>query len=79
MAYLDGLNAVWEDVRNSFLGSMQSSAAEFWFGNMKLLSFEDDVLTFSVDSAFKYDLIKKKFIGNIEDGFEERLGFRIKV
>ena len=79
MAYLDGLNAVWEDVRNSFLGSMQSSAVELWFGNMKLLSFEDDVLTFSVDSAFKYDLIKKKFIGTIENGFEERLGFRIKV
>ena len=79
MAYLDGLNAVWEDVRNSFLESMQSSAVELWFGNMKLLSFDDDVLTFSVDAAFKYDLIKRKFIGMIEDGFESRLGFRAKV
>ena len=79
MAYLDGLNAVWEDVRNSFLESMQSSAVELWFGKMKLLSFDDDVLTFSVDSAFKYDLIKKKFLTMIEDGFEARLGFRTKV
>ncbi len=79
MAYLDGLNAVWEEVRSSFLDSMASSAVELWFGNMKLLSFGDDVLTFSIDSAFKYDLIKQKFLTKIEDEFEARLGFRIKV
>ena len=79
MAYLDGLNAVWEEVRDSFLESMPRSAVELWFGNMKMLSFKDDVLTFSIDAAFKYDLIKQKFLSKIEDGFESRLGFRVKV
>lgn len=79
MAYLDGLNAVWEEVKSSFLSSMASSAVELWFGNMRLTSFGDDTLTFSVDSAFKYDMIKQKFLTKIEDEFEARLGFRIKV
>ena len=46
MAYLDGLIAVWEDVRNSFLDSMPRSTVELWFGTMKMLAFKDDVLTF---------------------------------
>ena len=79
MAYLDGLIAVWEDVRNSFLDSMPCSTVELWFGNMKMLAFKDDVLTFSIDSAFKCDIINQKFLSKIEDGFEERLGFRVKV
>ncbi|MBO5702176.1 MAG: chromosomal replication initiator protein DnaA [Clostridia bacterium] len=79
MAYLDGLNAVWQDVKKSFLDDMESSAVELWFGNMNLISFKEDVMTFSVDSAFKYDLIKQKFLTKIEDKFESRLGFRIKV
>ena len=79
MAYLDGLIAVWEDVRSSFLDSMPRSTVELWFGNMKMLAFKDDVLTFSIDSAFKCDIINQKFLSKIEDGFEERLGFRVKV
>ena len=79
MAYLDGLNAVWEDVKSSFLSSMASSAVELWFGNMKLISFGADTLTFSIDAAFKYDLVKEKFLSKIEDEFEARLGFRVKV
>ncbi|MBQ2240967.1 MAG: hypothetical protein II319_02370, partial [Clostridia bacterium] len=72
MAYLDGLIAVWEDVRSSFLDSMPRSTVELWFGNMKMLAFKDDVLTFSIDSAFKCDIINQKFLSKIEDGFEER-------
>ena len=79
MAYLDGLIAVWEEVRDSFLDSMPRSTVELWFGNMKMLSWGDDVLTFSIDSAFKYDIINQKFLSKIEDGFEARLGFRVKV
>ncbi len=79
MAYLDGLIAVWEEVRDSFLDSMPRSTVELWFGNMKMLAFKDDVLTFSIDSAFKYDIINQKFLTKIEDGFEARLGFRVKV
>ena len=79
MAYLDGLNDVWQDVKKSFLDDMESSAVELWFGNMNLISFKEDVLTFSVESAFKYDLIKQKFLSKIEDKFESKLGFRIKV
>ncbi len=79
MAYLDSLNAVWEEVKGTFLESMKPSAVELWFGNMKLKSFSDDVLTFSIDSAFKYDQIKQKFIGKIEDEFETLLGFRARV
>ena len=79
MAYLDGLNAVWEEVRDSFLDSMPRSTVELWFGNMKMLAWGDDVLTFSIDSAFKCDIINQKFLSKIEDGFESRLGFRVKV
>ena len=79
MAYLDGLNAVWQDVKKSFLDDMESSAVELWFGNMNLISFKEDVMTFSVDAAFKYDLIKEKFLTKIEDKFESKLGFRVKV
>lgn len=79
MAYLDSLNAVWDEVKDTFLESMKPSAVELWFGNMKLRAFKDDVLTFTVDSEFKYDQIKQKFIGKIEDEFETRLGFRARV
>ncbi len=79
MAYLDSLNAVWEEVKGTFLESMKPSAVELWFGNMKLKSFKNDILSFSVDSAFKYDQIKQKFVSKIEDEFETRLGFRATV
>ena len=79
LAYLDGLIAVWEEVRDSFLDSMPRTTVELWFGNMKMQAFKDDVLTFSIDSAFKYDIINQKFLSKIEDGFEARLGFRVKV
>ncbi len=79
MAYLDSLNAVWEDVKGAFLESMKPSAVDLWFGNMILKSFKNDVLTFTVDSEFKYDQIKQKFVTKIEDEFETRLGFRARV
>ena len=75
MSYLDDLSAIWEMVRASFLTQYASSVVDLWFGDMKVHSYEDNVITLSTPREFKYNTIRDKFMNTLREGFAAQLGF----
>lgn len=79
MAYLDDLNSIWETVKQSFSPKMIDTAIELWFGDMKIVSFEDNTITFSTDSELKYKIVGEKYLPMVKEGFCKYLGFDVNV
>lgn len=79
MSYIDDLNIIWETVKRSFSPKMIDSAIELWFGDMKLLSLDDNTITLSTDSELKYKIVGEKYIDQIREEFCKYLGFDVNV
>ena len=58
MPYLDEVKMIWEMVKESFRPQMIDSAFELWFGEIEVVSFNDNVLTLGTSSELKFDIIK---------------------
>ena len=59
---------------------MPDSAVNLWFGPLKIVSFEENKVTFTIESEFRYDKIRElKYNELIEKHFSEILGFPVKV
>ena len=79
MPYLDDVKTIWEMVKESFRPQMIDSAIELWFGEIEVISFENNVLTLGTSSELKFDIITKKYLGDIKHGFSQYLGSETKV
>ena len=79
MAYLDDIRDLWGIVRSRFSETLPADAIDLWFGKLEVADYSDGILTMATDSQFKYDIIRKKYLGQIETGFSRILGFDIKV
>ena len=79
MSYLDDLSAIWSMVKESFLSKYASSTIDYWFGDMSVSSFENNVITLSTSSEFKYKTICEKFMDTLRTGFSTQLGFDVEV
>ncbi|MBQ9783706.1 MAG: chromosomal replication initiator protein DnaA [Clostridia bacterium] len=79
MSYLDDLCAIWESVKLSFLEHYAQSIVDLWFGDLKIHSYEDNVITLSTVSEFKYKIVREKYMGMIRDGFTAHLGFEPEI
>ena len=79
MSYLDDLSQIWEAVKASLLTQYASSVVDLWFGEMTVHSYEDNVITLSTSSQFKYKTIQEKFMDTLRDGFAAQLGFEVDV
>ncbi len=79
MSYLDDLSAIWETVRASFLNQYASAVVELWFGDMKVSSYENNVITLSTPSEFKYKTVREKFMDTLREGFAAQLGFEVEI
>ena len=79
MSYLDDLSQIWESVKVSFRDRFPQSTIDHMFGDLTVSSFEDNTITFSTPSEFKYIVIKEKYAGMIADGFADLLGFHPSV
>ncbi|MBE6546085.1 MAG: chromosomal replication initiator protein DnaA [Ruminococcaceae bacterium] len=79
MSYLDDLNSIWEAVKVSFLEKFTQSIIDLWFGELKVHSYEDNVITLSTDSDLKHRIIREKFLDLIRDGFTAHLGFEPEI
>lgn len=79
MSYIDDLNIIWDAVKRSFSPKMIDSAIELWFGDMKLLSLDDNTITLSTDSELKYKIVGEKYIDQIREEFCKYLGFDVNV
>ena len=80
MPYLDDMNGIWEMVKDSIRSEMPDSAVNLWFGPLKIVSFEENNVNFTIESEFKYDKIHElKYNELIEKHFSEILGFPVKI
>ena len=79
MSYLDELTAIWESVKLSLKEKYAPSFVNLWFEDLKISSYEDNIITLSTVSEFKFDLLKKKHLPIIKEGFSEFLGFEPEV
>lgn len=79
MSYLDGINDIWQSAKESFRSTLAQSVIDLWFGDLKIISFDDSKVTFSTDSEFKHKIIKEKYTGMIEKEMSELLGFPVSA
>ncbi len=75
------IREIWENVKQSMIDNdtLPPSTCELWFGDMDILSFTGDEITFSSPQQGKYEIIVKKYTGMMERAFERVLGFPLKV
>ncbi len=79
MNYLEELDEIWSMVKDRMRQKLSLTAMELWFGDMHLSSFANNVLTLVTPSEFKQKIICEKYKKELEDLFEEYLGFSIKI
>ena len=79
MSYLDNIISIWELVKESFKDTFAQSVIDLWFGSLKLVSFENNCITFSSDYKTVYNVVKEKHLSTIKKKFSEILGYDIDV
>ncbi|MBQ7383180.1 MAG: chromosomal replication initiator protein DnaA [Clostridia bacterium] len=81
MSYLNDIAAIWEMVKKSFgeEDNLSQSVIDLWFGELKIISFENNEIVFSTDSEFKHKIINENYASKIRKKFSNILGFEIEV
>ena len=71
MSYIDEISEVWNLVFQNIVAKKTKSFADLWFKDLKIHSYSDNVITFSTDSLFKYNTIKKTHIEILKSEFSD--------
>ncbi len=79
MSYLDEISEVWNLVFSNIAEKKTRSFADLWFKDLKIHSYADNKITFSTDSKFKYETIKKTHIDIIKSEFSNYLPCEIDI
>ena len=79
MSHINDMADIWEMVKSSFHSRLPQTAIDLWFGELKIVSYEDNIITFSTESEFKYKIITEKYLEMIAKGFSSILGFDIEA
>ena len=79
MSYIDEISEVWDLVFQNIVAQKTRSFADLWFKDLKIYSYTDNTITFSTDSKFKYDTIKKTHIDILRSEFSNFLPCEIEV
>ncbi len=81
MSYLDDIAGIWDMVKQSFNDedNLSQMTIDLWFGELKIVSFENNEIVFSTDSDFKHGIINKNYISKIKEKFSGILGFDVDV
>lgn len=79
MSYLDDIKNIWISVKESLGDTLAQSVIDLWFGELNIVSFENNCLSFSTDSEFKYKIITDKYLGMLKERFKDFLGFDINI
>ena len=77
--YLEELGQIWSLVMDSFRETLSETTINLWFGDVEIISFENDTLTIGSPGEFKFNTIQNKYIDKIRQKFCELLGFEINV
>ena len=79
MAYPDEIKQIWEMVKESFREKLSETTINLWFGDLQVISFQDDVISMGIGSEFKFKIIQEKYIEDIKTAFCRLLGFDVRV
>ncbi len=79
MDYLKEIREIWSMVQDSMKQQISVTAMNLWFGDIEITSFFDNTLTLTASSEFKMQIINEKYLSQIEELFEELMGFHINV
>ncbi len=79
--YIEEIREIWNMVKESFRSELSETSIDLWFGEITVVSFDTSeyVLTLGIPSAFKFDIVKNKYLTSIESKFCQLLGFDVKV
>ena len=79
MSYLDDLSDIWEQIKESLSEQFPPSQMDLWFNPLTIHSYDNNVITLSTNSEFKYTKIKEKYLSVIKDAFSQFFGFEQEV
>ncbi len=79
MEYIEEIRQVWEMVKESFRQSLSDTTVNLWFSDIDVISFTRDLITLSIPSEFKFNIVKDKYLDKIQGEFSNLLGFPIRV
>ncbi|MBO5841397.1 MAG: chromosomal replication initiator protein DnaA [Clostridia bacterium] len=79
MDMMDLLCELWEGIKDYYRKKMGELISEVWFGGLEIQSFENGLITMVTPSEIKINIIKSKYIPEIEQKFSENLGMNVKV
>ena len=73
------LDAVYTAIMDIIRAQYSPTVFELWFNDLILLSLDDKEAVFKINSDFKMNIIRSKYMGVISDAVESVLGFRVKI
>ena len=79
MTYLDELCEIWEAVKCSFRDRYAQTIIDLWFGELKVHSFENNVITLSTSSSIKHKIVNERYLDDIREGFASQFGFESEI
>ena len=79
MSYLDEISEIWRIVYQQIALAKTNSFAELWYKDLKIHSYNDDVITFSTDSQFKYQKLKENHIPILTEAFSSFLPCKVEI
>ena len=79
MEILDLLGALWDGIKEYYRSTMGDLICEVWFGELEIKSFENGTITMVTPSEIKINVIKTRYLAEIQQKFSENLGMDVKV
>ncbi|MBR2019552.1 MAG: chromosomal replication initiator protein DnaA [Clostridia bacterium] len=77
--YIEAIREVWKMVMESFRERLSESTVNLWFGDIEILSYQNDTVTMGIASEFKFDTIHNRYMDSIKEAFCRLLGFDVEV
>ncbi len=79
--HIEVIQEVWDLVKDSFRESKELSETtiKLWFGDIEILSYEDNIITMGLASDLKFKIVTEKYLETIQHRFCEFLAFDVHV
>jgi len=79
MVMLEELNAIWEEIKKTYVKIYTESIVDLWFEPLELDRYELDVIYFTTDNPIKYRVVNNKYKDAMAESFSAFLGFEVGV
>ena len=79
MSYIDEISEIGQIVFQNISEKIGQSFVNLWYKDLKIHSFSNNTVVFSLDSEFKYEQLKKNHIEALEDEFSALLPCKVDI